>query len=132
VGQGDLPAAAVRRLAGERLVVGVSTSRLEQARAALAAGADGCGVGPMHASGTKHKDEIVGTAYLAAYLEWDRLPHLAIGGIDAGRAGRLAAIGARGVAVCAAVCGADDPEAAAREILAAMDAGAATRMEVRA
>lgn len=126
VGQGDLPAAAVRRLAGERLVIGVSTSRLDEAKAALAAGADLCGVGPMHASSTKHKhqDEIVGAAYLEAYVQWDRLPHLAIGGIDVERAGRLAAIGARGVAVCAAVCGTDDPEAAAREFRATMDARA--------
>ncbi len=129
VGQQDLPAADVRRLAGERLVIGVSTSRIEEARAALAAGADGCGVGPMFPSGTKHKDVIVGPAYLRAYLAWDRLPHLAIGGVDAARARTLAAAGARGVAVCGAVCGADDPEAAARAVRAAMDAGAAERAE---
>ncbi len=125
LGQSDLPADAVRRLAGERLVIGVSTSRIEEARAALAAGADLCGVGPMHASGTKHKDRIVGPAYLAEYLAWGRLPHLAIGGIDAARAGTLAAAGARGVAVCGAVAGVEDPVAATRAILAAMDAAVA-------
>ena len=120
LGQSDLPADAARRLAGDRLLIGVSTSRIQEARAALAAGADLCGVGPMHASGTKHKDHIVGPAYLADYLAWGRLPHLAIGGIDATRAEALAAAGARGVAVCGAVAGADDPAAATRAILAAM------------
>lgn len=122
VGQGDLPASEVRRLSGTRLVVGVSTSRIAEARAALAAGADLCGVGPMHPSGTKAKDTIVGPAYLAEYLAWGGLPHLAIGGIDAERAAALAAAGARGVAVCGAVCGADDPEAATRAIVEVMDA----------
>ncbi len=129
LGQADLPVDAARRLAGERLVIGVSTSRIEEARAALAGGADLCGVGPMHSSGTKHKDRIVGPAYLTEFLAWGGLPHLAIGGIDAERAGALAAAGARGVAVCGAVAGAEDPAAATRAILEAMDRGRAAATE---
>lgn len=122
LGQGDLPCAVARRIVGPGIAIGVSTSRLEEAIAARAAGADYCGVGPMHATATKAKEHIVGAAYLAEYLAWRGLPHLAIGGIDAPRAAALAAIGAEGVAVCAAICGAEDPEAATRTIRAAIDA----------
>jgi thiamine-phosphate pyrophosphorylase len=91
VGQGDLPVAAVRRLVGDQLLVGVSTSSLPEAQRALAEGADYCGVGPMFPTTTKHKDVIVGPAYLQAYLAWGGLPHLAIGGITAANIGTLAA-----------------------------------------
>lgn len=44
-----------------------------------------------------------------------------IGGIDAGNAGEVIAAGADGVAVISAVCGADDPGAAARTLRRAVD-----------
>ncbi|MEM9295592.1 MAG: thiamine phosphate synthase [Planctomycetota bacterium] len=120
LGQDDLPAQDARRLAGRELLVGVSTSHVDEARAAVDAGADVVGLGPMFASTTKGKPVLAGPAYLRAYLAGFRLPHLAIGGIDAGRARDLRGEGARGVAVSAAVCGADDPEAAVREVVGAM------------
>lgn len=118
VGQGDLPCRSVRRLVGRRLLVGVSTSRLAEAMAALADGADYCGVGPMHVSTTTETRPIAGPAYLRDYLEWNRLPHLAIGGIDPERGRALAALGCRGIAVSAAVCAASDPAAVVSELLA--------------
>ena len=126
LGQGDLPAEAARRAAGHagaRLLIGVSTSRLDEARAAAAAGADYCGVGPMFPTTTKHKDHIVGPAYLRDYTAWGGLPHLAIGGVTADRVPELAGAGARGLAVSAAVCGADDPGAAVTALLAGLSGG---------
>lgn len=118
LGQSDLPIAAVRELVGGRLLVGVSTERLEQARAAVRAGADLCGVGPMFPTTTKQRERIVGPDYLRAYLEDEecaRAPHLAIGGITPDRARALADAGCKGIAVSSYVCGADSPrEAAAR------------------
>lgn len=126
LGQGDLPVAAVRRLAGGGLAVGVSTSGLGEASAAVEAGAAYCGVGPMFETATKRKDRIAGPGYLRAYLErfGGRVPCLAIGGVSAANAGELAAAataagghaGRWGVAVSSAVCGADDPEDACRRI----------------
>lgn len=127
LGQNDLPIPEARRLAGGSLLIGVSTATMEQARMAAEAGADCCGCGPMFASTTKAKPNLVGTDYLRAYLAdpmTSRVPHLAISGIDANRARELAAIGCRGVAVSSAVCAASDPEAAAREIVSALDAAA--------
>ncbi len=111
LGQADLPCADARRLVGERLAIGVSTSCVEEARAARVAGADCCGVGPMFPTATKRKAVIAGPAYLRAYLAACPLPHLAIGGVTPDNIDRLVEAGARGVAVSSAVCGAADPGA---------------------
>jgi len=58
---------------------------------------------------TKHKDVIVGPAYLRAYVAWGGRPHLAIGGVTAANVGQLVEAGARGVAVSSGVCGAREP-----------------------
>jgi thiamine-phosphate pyrophosphorylase len=128
VGQDDLSVRDVRRMAGDRLLVGVSTHSLEEARAAAEAGADVCGVGAMFATSLKPAIAPGGAAYLREYLaHFARVPHLAIGGVTPANVGELAAAGCRGVAVSSAVCGARDPAAAVRalrEALAAGDAGA--------
>jgi thiamine-phosphate pyrophosphorylase len=121
LGQGDMPVSAVRALAGERLLVGVSTHDLGEAERAWRDGADYCGVGAMFTTATKPR-ATSGEAYLRAYLGDERLraiPHLAIGGITPGNVGTLAAAGCRGVAVSGVVCGSDDPGA----VCAALRAG---------
>lgn len=123
LGQEDLPVEEVRRLAGFRLLVGVSTANTGQALAAVRAGADYCGAGPMFPTSTKDKPVISGPAYLREYLADPILnarPHLAIGGINAENASELAAAGCRGVAVSSAVCAAADPDAACRRLLDAL------------
>ena len=110
VGQTDLPCVEVRKIVGRQLIVGVSTSTLAEAEQALRDGADYCGVGPMFPTTTKHKDTIVGPDYLRQYLTWDKLPHLAIGGITVDNIDRLVQLGVKGVAVSSAVCGADQPD----------------------
>ncbi|MCX5661842.1 MAG: thiamine phosphate synthase [Planctomycetota bacterium] len=120
LGQTDLPCAEVRKLVGRQLLVGVSTSRIEEAKQALADGADYCGVGPMFATTTKRKDHIVGPDYLREYTRWGRLPHLAIGGIIPERIAELVQAGLRGVAVSSAACAAPDPHVAVRRLLDAL------------
>lgn len=123
LGQHDLPLRAARALAGSRLTIGVSTSALDEARRALADGADYCGIGPMFPSSTKHKDTIVGPDYLRAYLADDacaNIPHLAIGGITPDRAAQLASLGCRGVAVSSVVCASPDPRGACESLRTAL------------
>lgn len=129
LGQDDLPCREVRRMAGARLLIGVSTSRLEEARQALDDGADYCGAGPMFPTSTKHKDRIVGPGYLSEVLAWGKLPVLAIGGISASNVSQLAETAGKpasqwqaswGVAVSSAICSAPDAAAAARAILSGM------------
>ncbi len=125
LGQGDLGIAEARRIGGHALLVGVSTATIDQAIAAAEAGASYCGVGPMFTSAAKQKSQLAGLAYLEEYLRSERVsrvPHLAISGINADRARELAAVGCHGVAVSSAVCGADDPEAAARKIASVISA----------
>ncbi len=122
LGQSDLPAAQVRTLVGNRLLIGVSTSRLDEAIEAMQGGADYCGVGPMFPTTTKHKPILAGPEYLRNFLHWNRLPHLAIGGIGLTNITALLDAGARGIAVSSLICGSDDPEAVTREVVQRLDA----------
>jgi thiamine-phosphate pyrophosphorylase len=110
LGQEDLSVADARRAAGRSLLVGVSTHDLDEARAAVEAGADYCGVGRMFETATKPNAAASGPPYLRAFVErYPEIPHLAIGGISPANVVALVEAGARGVAVSAAVCGADRP-----------------------
>ncbi len=121
LGQTDLPCRETRKLVGRQLLIGVSTARLDHARAALDHGADYLGLGPMFPTTTKRKDTIVGPAYLREFLHhFPGVPHLAISGITPANVPELVAAGAKGVAVSSAVCSAEDPAAVARQLLAAL------------
>lgn len=109
VGQEDLPVEFLRRLAGRRLIIGVSTSRIEQAEAAVRSGADYCGLGPMFPTATKEKRCLAGPAYVTRYTTRLTAPHLAIGGVTPENVEQLVAAGARGVAVSASVCRSASP-----------------------
>lgn len=119
LGQGDLSPADARTIVGERALIGVSTGTIEEARAAAAAGADVCGVGPMFATSTKDKPVTQGPAYLSAYLadaEACRVPHLAIGGITPENLSGLVARGCTGIAISSVVCSDRDPDAVCRRL----------------
>jgi thiamine-phosphate pyrophosphorylase len=115
VGQEDLPAEAARRLLGAGRILGVSTHSVAQAQAALAAGADYIGFGPMFATGTKD------TGYAprgpAGLMDVRRavgtLPILAIGGITLEHVGDVIRAGATAPAIISAVVAAPDITAAA-------------------
>ncbi|MEM9704074.1 MAG: thiamine phosphate synthase, partial [Planctomycetota bacterium] len=122
VGTDDLPVEAVRDMLGDRVLIGASTHRPEDAAAALAAGSDHLGVGPCFPSGTKSFESFPGTPYLNWAKQNVAVPWFAIGGIDERNVQSAAEAGASRIAVCGAVCGADDPGqavAAFREALAA-------------
>lgn len=117
LGAEDLSIADIRKLAGTQLLVGVSTHSLDEAAAAVAAGADYCGVGAMFSTSTKPSITPQGEPYLRAFLAaHPTTPHLAIGGITPANARSLASAGARGVAVSSSVCSAADPAAAVRAL----------------
>lgn len=125
VGQTDLSVADVRSLAGRRLLIGVSTHNVEQARAAMRDGADYCGVGPMFPTTTKNAGPLAGPSYLREYVALANAPaHLAIGGVTPENVGSLVREGCRGVAVSSFVCGSSDPRGATERLLGAMDAAA--------
>jgi thiamine-phosphate pyrophosphorylase len=121
VGQDDLPLAEVRRVAGDRLRVGVSTHNPIQAREAVASGADYIGFGPVFATSSKERpDPVVGLdALRAVAASAGRTPVVAIGGITIETVRLVAGAGAAAAAVISAVEMAADRTAAGREVAAA-------------
>jgi thiamine-phosphate pyrophosphorylase len=127
VGQDDLPLHEVRRLCGDRVGVGVSTHDPEQAQAAVAAGADYIGFGPVFATRSKaNPDPVVGLEALRAVSSAGRaagVPVVAIGGIDLQTVPLVAATGASAAAVISAIDRANDRTAAGRVVAAAFGSG---------
>ena len=119
LGQDDLPLEHAKGLSLGRVLIGISTHNVEQARIAVAGGADYIGFGPIFATSTKgNPDAIVGTAMLreVATQVGAQVPIVAIGGIDLGHVGEVAAAGAAAAAVIGAIVSAPDPTAAGRAI----------------
>lgn len=116
VGQDDLPVEAARRFG---LSVGLSTHAPAEIDAASA---DYVGVGPVHATPTKEGRPAVGLELLRYAAQHAGQPWFAIGGIDRTNVEHVVAAGATRVAVVRAIADAADPEAAARELRAALPA----------
>jgi thiamine-phosphate pyrophosphorylase len=117
LGQDDLPIEAARRLVGSRMIIGISTHSVEQARAAEAAGADYIGFGPMYAGGLKHNTAGKGFESLAAVRAAVKFPIVAIGGITEARIPEILAAGANAAAIITDVVSAPDIAAKVRSIL---------------
>lgn len=122
LGLSDLPIAAARELAGDRLVIGGTARDPETARQLVAEGADYLGVGPTYATSTKEGlPDPIGLNTVAAIVSAVNVPIIAISGITAKRVPEVLATGAHGVAVVGAVVDAPDPGAATRELLELLD-----------
>jgi thiamine-phosphate pyrophosphorylase len=122
VGQDDMPAALVRRLIGDKKILGVSAGDPEEARRAVADGADYIGASPVFATPTKpDAPPPMGTEGLRRLARAVSIPVVAIGGMNAENAPSIMAAGASGIAVVSAIVAADDVERAAQVILSAME-----------
>jgi len=115
LGQKDLPPAAARKLLAESQILGISTHSVEQVRRASEEGAEYISVGPIFPTPTKGYEQGVGVEYIRAASEATDAPLVAIGGITVDRIQQvLSAAPGRQViiAVCSAILGAEDIEAA--------------------
>jgi thiamine-phosphate pyrophosphorylase len=120
LGTDDLPLDAARKLAGRSLWIGASTHSLAEAKRAVAAGADYCGVGMVFGSSTKHRRRS-GLDYVRRFVaRYGDVRHLAIGGIGPDNIAQVVEAGAKGVAVSASVCGAAKPEQVVRRLRRAL------------
>jgi thiamine-phosphate pyrophosphorylase len=108
MGQTDYPVEAVRKLAGDQFIIGLSTHSPEEARRAQDAGVDYIGVGPIYRTQTK-KDvcEPVGHAYLDYVVEHISIPFVAIGGIKLHNIHEIVQRGASCVALVSEITGTD-------------------------
>jgi thiamine-phosphate pyrophosphorylase len=123
LGQDDLPIAEARGLVPPGFLLGGSAGTEDEARRCAAAGADYLGIGPVRATSTKRDaGDPIGVEGFRLILAAGGLPAVAIGGITVKDIPELLAAGAAGVAVSSAVLGANDTEAATREIRSALEA----------
>ena len=117
VGQLDLSVADARRIVGERMLVGLSVTSMEEARAVRAAEVDYVGVGPVFATASKPDAAAPlgadGTRAVCAVLS---VPCVAIGGVGIGNIDDVLSTGVAGVAVISAICAAASPHTAAVEL----------------
>ncbi len=125
VGQDDLPARQARGLLPPGMILGVSTHDPEQARRAVADGADYVAVGSIFPTTTKAGFQLVGPELIRRVRPEVPVPLVGIGGITAENAPSVLGAGADAVAVISALCAAPDPEAATRALLARIAPGAA-------
>ena len=114
----------LRRLVGPDMLIGLSTHTPEQAVAAVNAGADYIGVGPIFA--TQTKEDVVDPVGFD-YLEWVarniELPFVAIGGIKEHNIAEVARHGARCCALVSELVGAQDIHAKVEAVRRAMRKG---------
>jgi len=114
VGQTDMPPAAVRRLVGDKKIIGYSTHNEEQFAAALLEPVDHVAYGPIFGTSTKiDPDETTGTAKLAALTAAaNTMPVVVIGGISAENLQMLNGRGISSVAIISAILSEPDKIAA--------------------
>ena len=122
VGQEDLPVDEVRQIVGPEMLIGLSTHSEAEIDAVDPAAVAHMGVGAVDETRTKE-----GRAPRSVELGRSaganaRVPFFAIGGLNAGNIGEVTAAGAERAVVLRAIAAAADPEAAARELRAALGA----------
>lgn len=114
IGQGDGSPVTARARLGHNRILGLSCETPKAVVAGNSAPVDYLGLGPIFATGTKTDHEHpIGFDGLAGLVAQARLPTVAIGGLSATHTDAVLATGADGLSVVSAICGQDDPRAAA-------------------
>jgi thiamine-phosphate pyrophosphorylase len=132
LGQDDIPAGEARAALGPERILGLSAGDLDEARRVDTALVDYVGVGPVFPTGTKaDAGAAIGLGGVADLRAHFTLPLVAIGGIQETKAAEVARCGVEGLAVVSAICGAQDPQAAARGLRRAIDGARGTAARAR-
>lgn len=109
LGQDDLPVEQVREIAGDKILIGLSTHSPEQADRAVSLGVDYIGVGPIFRTFTKKNVcDPVGLEYLDYVAGNLHIPFVAIGGIKQHNIGEVVRHGAGCIAMVTEIVGAPD------------------------
>lgn len=104
VGQGDMPVEELRRLVGERMMVGYSSHDIEEAKRAVSAGADYVSFGAIFPTQTKGPGHPVqGLARLGELTQAVEVPVVAIGGIGRENVRQVIEAGAAAAAMITAL-----------------------------
>jgi thiamine-phosphate pyrophosphorylase len=116
--QNSIPANAVRKVVKKKLMIGVSTHSLKEAKEAEEAGADFITLGPVYRTPSKMKyGKPLGTDVLKDVSRKIKIPVFAIGGIKGYKVSEVKNAGAYGVAMISEILGSNDVKGKAREII---------------
>ena len=118
LGKISLPIETARSLLGPRKLIGASIHSIEEVRHAEQGGADFVLFGPVYFTPSKASfGAPQGVATLRKIVETSALPVYGIGGITADNTIKVRDAGARGIALIAAIIGAEDPRESTRAIM---------------
>ena len=130
VGQSDIPVEVCRKFLGADSIVGLSARTeelIDYVKTADLSGADYLGAGPLHKTPTKVDCGLTADGKfitrdfdeLAELVKVSALPVVVGGGVKLADIPALVATGVQGFFVVSAVCSAENPQLAARELVAA-------------
>lgn len=113
-----MPASAVRKVAGSRMLIGVSTHGIGQALEAERDGADFITLGPIFDTPSKARyGKPLGVDMLRRAADLLSVPFFAIGGISVERVGEVMEAGSHGVALISAVFASEDVKKKTEELM---------------
>ncbi len=116
VGQDDLNADEIRKIAGDDFIIGVTAKTVQQAKKAEIDGANYIGVGAVFPSPTKTNAIRVTNEQLNEICDSVSIPAVAIGGINQSNIEQLKGCKMNGVAVVSAIFSADDITSATQQL----------------
>jgi thiamine-phosphate pyrophosphorylase len=117
IGQEDMPYEIVRKLMGQKAIIGLSVETWEDVKAGQKMDVNYIGVSPVFSTPTKTDTKGVwGLEGLAKIKAFSRHPLVAIGGINESNVREVLKAGADCIAVVSAICASPHSETAARRI----------------
>jgi thiamine-phosphate pyrophosphorylase len=119
IGGSSLPIYKVRRLLGERKLIGVSCHNQVQAITAQEMGADFISFGPVYFTPSKAAfGDPVGLELLQTVTDMLQIPVFALGGVNRQNCAEVVSCGVHGIALISAIMSAAEPREAAKALLA--------------
>jgi thiamine-phosphate pyrophosphorylase len=118
LGINSIPAHAVRKISGDKLIVGVSTHSVQEAEAAENDGADFVTLGPIYETPSKLKyGKPIGVDTVREARSRTSIPLFVVGGIKSDRVKEVMDAGADGIAMISAILGSNDIKESTEEFL---------------
>lgn len=118
LGQDDVDIKYAREILGEKMIIGISTHKSEDAICAVENGADYIGVGPVYKTPTKPNRDAAGLDYLKWACKNVSIPFYAIGSIDENTIDEVISVGAKRVAVVRCIMNSSDVEKSVKTLKA--------------
>ena len=117
IGQSDMPCEIARKLLGPDKIIGLSVENMDDLLKANILDVDYVGISPVYGTPTKTDTaEPFGLEGLRRAVELSVHPTVAIGGMNASTITDVIAAGVDGVAVVSAICSAESPRLAAKDL----------------